>query len=107
MALTSISGGSILAQLLKFDKTPDIEYELTALVRKKEQGDLLQDKGILVRFFSGLDDLEECRKIANDYDVVIAAAMGTHDESCAAWVYGLSDRQKRLGTKCYYVHVSL
>lgn len=84
-----------------------IQVSITALVRKQEQVDILVGHGIKAMVFNGLDDTEQLRRIASDFDIVYHCATGLHTSSAEALVLGLGDSQKKTGKQTHYIHVSL
>lgn len=81
--------------------------QITALVRKQEQVDLLKEKGIDSTLFSGLDDISNVKDIASQYDVVIHTASSFDTPAAEALIAGLEDRKKQTGKQTSLIHVSI
>ncbi|KAF4471049.1 nad dependent epimerase dehydratase family [Fusarium albosuccineum] len=103
---TSYVGGSVLAALLKSQDTLVQQLSITALVRKKEQADILNSKGVNTVIFRDLDDSEDLKDLAAEHDVVIHTASGFHRRFAVALVKGLGQRKARDGSKVHYIHTS-
>lgn len=81
--------------------------QITALVRKQEQADLLKEKGIESTLFNGLDDISSVKDIASQYDVVIHTASSFDTPAAEALIAGLEDRKKKTGQRASLIHVSI
>ncbi|KAM5349388.1 hypothetical protein ACJ41O_005893 [Fusarium nematophilum] len=103
---TGFIGGSVLAQILSSTDPKIRELEITAIVREKEQADLLAQHGIDARLFNGLDDSEQLRSIASEFDIVLHCAPGQHTSSAEALILGLGDSQKKTGRQTHYIHTT-
>ncbi|KAL0938112.1 nad dependent epimerase dehydratase family protein [Colletotrichum truncatum] len=103
---TGFVGGTVLSQLLN-SSFPEIKnLQITALVRKQEQVDLLKQRGVNAVLFNGLDDSEQLRKAASDFDYVIHAPTGFHTSSAVALIEGLGERKKQTGKEVHFIHTS-
>ena len=106
-ALTSLpSGGSVLTTLLTSEDAGIKSASISALVRKQEQADKLQQNGVQPILFSGLDDTELLTKVASEHDIVINTASAFHNRAAAAIIEGLARRKKDTGKEVHLVHVS-
>ncbi|TQN63843.1 hypothetical protein CSHISOI_11578, partial [Colletotrichum shisoi] len=76
---TGFVGGTVLSQLLNTSNPQIKGLAITALVRKKEQADLLRQRGVDAVVFQGPDDSEFLRKTASQYDYVIHTPTGFHN----------------------------
>lgn len=99
------SGGSVLTTLLKSGGALIQSSAVTALVRKKDQADVLASQGIKTSTFRDLDDSEHLRRVAAEHDVVIHTASGFHLGSALALIEGLGRRKTQKGGKFHYIHV--
>ncbi|KAK9249808.1 hypothetical protein V1507DRAFT_89187, partial [Lipomyces tetrasporus] len=99
-------GGSVLAQLLSSTHSSIRELNITAIVRRQEQADILAKNGINAELFNGLDDTEQLRRIASKYDIVLHCATGRHTFAAEALVLGLGDGMKKNGQQAYYIHTT-
>lgn len=81
-----------------------VKYIVTALVRRQEQADLFESKGIKVTILNDFADLDSCRNVAEKHDAIISAAAGQNDETALAFIRGLGDRQKATRKCCHYIH---
>lgn len=102
--MSPISGGSVLTRLLKSENEFINTCSFTALVRKQEQADLLESKGVNGVVFSGLDDTETLTTQASKHDIVINTASASHLKAAEAILFGLSER-KKAGKTAILVHV--
>jgi putative NADH-flavin reductase len=91
-------GGSILIGLLR---TPE-KYEISALIRKEEQGKILEKIGV-IPIYGDLNDSETLYKQANGSDIVINAASADHLSSVKSIVNGLKDKKSK---ECIFIHTS-
>ncbi|CAH0003790.1 unnamed protein product [Clonostachys byssicola] len=103
---TGYIGGSVLTTLLASENPLIKAAQITALVRKQEQVDLLKEKGIDSTLFSGLDDVSSVRDIASQYDVVIHTASSFDTPAAKALIAGLEDRKKKTGQQTSLIHTS-
>ncbi|RSL81444.1 hypothetical protein CEP51_005825 [Fusarium floridanum] len=103
---TGYVGGSVLTTLLKSGSALIQPSAITALVRKKDQADILASQDIKTSIFRDLDDLEHLKLVAADHDVVIHAASGFHLGSALALIEGLGQRKIQNGGKVHYIHTS-
>jgi putative NADH-flavin reductase len=99
------SGGSVLTTLLKSGGALVQSSAVTALVRKKDQADILASQGIKTSIFRDLDDSEHLSRVATEHDVVIHSASGFHLSSALALIEGLGQRKTQKGCKVHYIHV--
>ncbi|EPE28115.1 NAD(P)-binding Rossmann-fold containing protein [Glarea lozoyensis ATCC 20868] len=90
-------GGSILTTLLKSKG-----YNISALVRKESQAEVLRGEGVKASVFEGLDDEEAIFGEARGCDIVIAAADARHAGAAKACLRGLAERQKVTGNSTSY-----
>ncbi|WAO89105.1 Epimerase domain-containing protein [Fusarium falciforme] len=103
---TGYVGGSVLTTLLKSGVALVQSSAVTALVRKKDQADILASQGIKASIFRDLDDSEHLRRVATEHDVVIHTASGFHLGSALALIEGLSQRKANKGGNVHYIHTS-
>ncbi|KAJ4142706.1 hypothetical protein NW754_010149 [Fusarium falciforme] len=103
---TGYVGGSVLTTLLKSGVALVQSSAVTALVRKKDQADILASQGIKTSIFRDLDDSEHLRRVATEHDVVIHTASGFHLGSALALIEGLSQRKAKKGGNVHYIHTS-
>ncbi len=104
--LTSISGGSILSQILASSRPAIKDLSISVLVRRQAEADVLAAKGVRPILFKDLDESDVLRKAASEHDVVIHAASGFHPPSAVALIEGLGERKRATGKEVYYIHVS-
>lgn len=100
------SGGSVLTALLNSTDPHIKACKLSALVRKRSQADILQQKNVNAVVFDGLDDLDTLRTVASEHDIVINAALSYHTPAAEALLRGLEDRRKSSGKQVHFIHVS-
>lgn len=100
-------GGSVLAQLVSSTDPNIKDIQITAVVRRQDQADLLAKHGINAVLFNGLDDTAQLRRLASEYDIVLHCATGLHTASAEALILGLGDSMRKTGQQAYYVHVGL
>jgi len=91
-------GGSVLSELLKF---PD-KYTVSALIRKREYADILQEHGV-TPVFGSLDDAELLTRWAKESDAVIHAADYEHLCAVQAIVKGLKEKEDK---GAVFIHTS-
>ncbi|KAK2026332.1 NAD dependent epimerase/dehydratase [Colletotrichum zoysiae] len=103
---TGFVGGSVLSQLLNSSYPEIRNLDITALVRKQEQADLLKQKGVKAIVFDGLDDSDFLRKTAGEYDYVIHTPTGFHTSSAVALIEGLAQRKMQTGKDVHFIHTS-
>ncbi|KAK3935082.1 hypothetical protein QBC46DRAFT_398396 [Diplogelasinospora grovesii] len=103
---TGYMGGSFLAQILASSNPAIKALEISALIRKQEQADLLTAKGVKPILFRSLDDVEDLRKHASEHDFVLNGAVGFHTASAKALIEGLGERRKATGQDVYYIQNS-
>ncbi|KAL2687787.1 hypothetical protein Neosp_005356 [[Neocosmospora] mangrovei] len=103
---TGYVGGSVLTTLLKSGSVPIQPSAVTALVRKKDQADILATQGIKTSIFRDLDDSAHLKCVAAEHDVVIHTASGFHLGSALALIEGLGQRKIQNGGKVHYIHTS-
>ncbi|RSL68253.1 hypothetical protein CEP53_002609 [Fusarium sp. AF-6] len=104
--VTGYVGGSVLTTLLTSGSVLVQPSAITALVRKKEQADVLASQDIKTSIFRDLDDSEHLKLAAAEHDVVIHAASGFHLGSALALIEGLGERKMLKGGKVHYIHTS-
>ncbi|KAK7408363.1 hypothetical protein QQX98_009459 [Neonectria punicea] len=103
---TGYIGGSVLATLLQ-STDPNIKTcQISALVRKQDQADALNTKGVNAIVFSGLNDTALIRDVASKHDVVINTASASHSPAAEALILGLADRKKETGKETHFIHTS-
>ncbi|KAH7136400.1 NAD dependent epimerase/dehydratase family protein [Dactylonectria macrodidyma] len=103
---TGYIGGSVLTTLLQ-STNPNIKgSQLSALVRKKEQADLLTTKGVHAIVFDGLDDTAFIREVASKHDIVINTASAFHSGAAEALILGLADRKRDTGRETHLIHTA-
>lgn len=66
---------------------------------------MLEQKGLNVVLFSGLDDTDAINKAASEHDSVINAANSYHYQSAEVIIDGLAERQKVTGNPVHLIHV--
>ncbi|KAK2060058.1 NAD dependent epimerase/dehydratase [Colletotrichum caudatum] len=103
---TGFVGGSVLSQLLNSSYSEIKNLDITALVRKQEQADLLKHKGVEAIVFDGLDDSDFLRRTASEYDYVIHTPTGFHTSSAVALIEGLAQRKMQTGKDVHFIHTS-
>ncbi|KAI4652736.1 uncharacterized protein J4E78_007563 [Alternaria triticimaculans] len=107
--VTGYIGGSVLHQLLRSKHAAIKDADITCLVRGQERVAQLHaafgDK-VKVIGFEGLDDTDRLVEIASQYDVIFNMTLGYHLASAAAFIEGLSLRQKSTGKDAWMVHTS-
>ncbi|KAH8422245.1 uncharacterized protein LDX57_000003 [Aspergillus melleus] len=102
---TGYIGGTVLTQLLN-STIPQIQsLAISVLIRKKEQADIYQSKGVTPVIFNGLEATEDIRRIASEHDIVIHAADSTSPAAAEALILGLADTQDSSKPK-YFLHIS-
>ncbi|KAF7550724.1 hypothetical protein G7Z17_g5512 [Cylindrodendrum hubeiense] len=96
--VTGYIGGSVLTSLLQ-STDPNIKAsEISALVRKQDQADILKAKGVNAIVFGGLDDTAVVRDVASKHDLVINTASASHPAAAEALILGLADHLPITGT---------
>lgn len=100
------SGGSVLTTLLNSADPHVKACKISALVRKRSQADILQQKNVNSVVFDGLDDLDTLRTVASEHDIVINAALSYHTPAAEALLRGLEDRRKKHSKPVHFIHVS-
>ncbi|KAK1999475.1 NAD dependent epimerase/dehydratase [Colletotrichum falcatum] len=103
---TGFVGGSVLSQLLNSSHPQIRSLDITALVRKQEQANLLKQKGIEAVVYEGLDDSDFLKKTASEYDYVIHTPTGFHTGSAVALIEGLAQRKLLTGKDVHFIHTS-
>lgn len=96
---TGYIGGSILSSLLKHPN----KYTVSALVRQKEQGEVLKQHGV-TPVYGTLDDSEVLFEAARASDAVVHTADADHLPSAQALVRGLSAKKDK--QHAVYLHTS-
>lgn len=91
-------GGSVLTALLR---TPN-KYEISALIRKKEQGKILEKIGV-IPIYGDLNDSKILYEQANNSDIVINVASSDHLPSVKSMVDGLKDKKNK---ESIFIHTS-
>jgi hypothetical protein len=79
--------------------------KISVLVRNPEQISVLEQKGLNVILFSGLDDTDAIKKAASEHDIVINSASAFHYQSAEAIINGLAERRKVTGSPVHLIHV--
>ncbi|EFQ29652.1 NAD dependent epimerase/dehydratase [Colletotrichum graminicola] len=103
---TGFVGGSVLSRLLNSSYSEIRNLDITVLVRKQEQANLLKQKGVEAIVFEGLDDSNFLRKTASEYDYVIHTPTGFHASSAVALIEGLAQRKIQTGKDVHFIHTS-
>ncbi|KAH7143668.1 hypothetical protein EDB81DRAFT_501355 [Dactylonectria macrodidyma] len=103
---TGYVGGSVLSTLLSSTNPLLQQLSISALVRKQQQAEVLQTKGVKAVVFRDLDDAELLTRVASEHDVVIHTASGFHLGSASALIKGLGLRRAGTGGKVHYIHTS-
>ncbi|KAH7160358.1 NAD dependent epimerase/dehydratase family protein [Dactylonectria estremocensis] len=103
---TGYIGGSVLTTLLQSADSSIKGSQLSALVRKQEQADILTAKGVNAIVFDGLDDTAAVRDAASKHDVVINTASAFHPAAAEALILGLADRKKETGRETHLIHTA-
>ncbi|KAL2760991.1 hypothetical protein ACRALDRAFT_1045858 [Sodiomyces alcalophilus JCM 7366] len=103
---TGYVGGSVLGHLRSSSHPKIKNASITALARRQDQVDLLEKHGVQARTFNGLDDAQQLRSIASEFDIVIHCATGSHTGSAEALVLGLGDAKANTGRQTYYIHTT-
>lgn len=75
-------------------------------MRRADQANLLNSKGIHTILVSGLDDSEALEKAASEHDVVVNVASGFHHEGPKSLIRGLAKRREQKGNDVHFIHVS-
>lgn len=104
--VTGFMGGSFLSQLLASSNPGIKKSSFSALVRKQEQADILNAKGVNAILFGDLDDVEVLKKVTSEHDIVIHSANGFHAASAKALIEGLAERKKATGKEVFYFQTS-
>lgn len=84
---TGYIGGSVLTRLLQ---SPN-KYSVSALIRNKDQGEVLQKLGV-TPIYGTLDDRELLKNVSTEVDAVINTANADHLPSVQAIVEGLKSK---------------
>ena len=63
-----LSGGSVLAQLLKSDHKSIKDSQISVLIRGEEKAKALNDVGVTAIPFSNLDESDLLEKVASEHD---------------------------------------
>lgn len=98
-------GGSILSTILESKSLLIKDLKISVLVRKPEHVGVLEQKGLNVILFSGLDDTDAIKNAASEHDIVINAANSYHPQSAEAIIDGLAERQNVTGNPVHLIHV--
>ncbi|KAK1985722.1 NAD dependent epimerase/dehydratase [Colletotrichum cereale] len=104
---TGFVGGSVLSQLLNSSYPEIRDLDITVLVRKQEQANLLKQKGVEAVVFQGLDDSEFLKKTASKYDYIVHTPTGFHTSSAVALIEGLAQRKMQTGKEVHFIHVRI
>ncbi|CAM1501634.1 Fc.00g036180.m01.CDS01 [Cosmosporella sp. VM-42] len=103
---TGYIGGSVLTTLLA-SSNPQIKgANISALVRKQEQADILKEHGVNPILFNSLDESDLLRRTASEHDIIINTASAFHSGAAEALILGLTDRKKKTGTEPLLIHTS-
>ncbi|KAK7431947.1 hypothetical protein QQZ08_001566 [Neonectria magnoliae] len=103
---TGYIGGSVLANLLQFTDHNIKTCQISTLVRKQDQANALNIKGVNAIVLSGLDETALIRDVASKHDVVINTASASHSPAAEALILGLADRKKETGKETHFIHTS-
>jgi nucleoside-diphosphate-sugar epimerase len=103
---TGYMGGSVLSTLLASANPTVKNLSISALVRKPEHVELLEQQGVTAILFAGLDDTGAVRKAASEHDIVINTANAFHTKAAEAIIDGLAERQRETGTPAHLIHAS-
>ncbi|ROT41998.1 NAD dependent epimerase/dehydratase family protein [Sodiomyces alkalinus F11] len=103
---TGYVGGSVLEHLRSSSNPKIKDASITTLVRRQDHADLLGKRGVKAQVFNGLDDSDQLRSIASDFDIVVHCATGSHTASAEALILGLGDAKARTGQQTYYIHTT-
>ncbi|KAF7524510.1 hypothetical protein PCG10_005770 [Penicillium crustosum] len=95
---TGYIGGSVLEALLtsQIEVLRD-EIVISAPVRKQDQAQILESKGVKSFVFNGLDDTAQMENLSREHDVVIHTASTMHTEAIEAMITGLAGRREATG----------
>lgn len=75
-------------------------------MRRSDQADLFNSKGVHTILVSGLDDTEALEKAASEHDIVVNVALGRHYEGPKSLIRGLAKRREQKGADVHFIHVS-
>ncbi|KAL5340220.1 hypothetical protein BJX70DRAFT_361835 [Aspergillus crustosus] len=103
---TGYIGGSVLTELLKSTNALVKTGSISALVRGKDQAEVLSTHGVTPILFKSLDDLEYLEQVAAEFDVIINSANAFHTKSAEAFIRGLAQRKEQTGNEVYFIHTS-
>ncbi|OTB13432.1 hypothetical protein K445DRAFT_336417 [Daldinia sp. EC12] len=104
---TGYIGGSVLTTLANSaDEAIKGRLQFTAVVRKPEQSQLLEAKGLKTIVFNGLEDVALMHNLAKDHDMVIHTASTIHTETIEAMIEGLAVRKEATGRDVYFIHTA-
>ncbi|KAJ5524238.1 NAD dependent epimerase/dehydratase [Penicillium frequentans] len=103
---TGFIGGTVLQQLIETTAAKSWSLSLTAVVRRSDQADLLNSKGVHTILVSGLDDTEALEKAASEHDIVVNVALGRHYEGPKSLIRGLAKRREQKGADVHFIHLS-
>ncbi|CAI7659069.1 unnamed protein product [Penicillium crustosum] len=104
---TGYIGGSVLEALLtsQIEVLRD-EIVISAPVRKQDQAQILESKGVKSFVFNGLDDTAQMENLSREHDVVIHTASTMHTEAIEAMITGLAGRREATGSKVFFIHTA-
>ncbi|KAF4967482.1 hypothetical protein FSARC_4977 [Fusarium sarcochroum] len=103
---TGYIGGSVITTILNSSNPSLQNIQISALVRRQEQAEVLTTLGITPILFTNLDDSEFLTQTASNFDIVIHAANGYHTASAKALIQGLAERKAKTGKPVHYIHNS-
>ncbi|KAJ4253301.1 hypothetical protein NW762_010456 [Fusarium torreyae] len=103
---TGYIGGSVLTTILASSQPCLQNIQISALVRRQDQADVLATMGITPILFSDLGDSEFLTQTASNFDTVVHAADGCHTASARALIQGLAQRKSKTGNSVHYIHNS-
>ncbi|KAL8703902.1 MAG: hypothetical protein Q9201_002914 [Fulgogasparrea decipioides] len=99
-------GGSVLSQLVGSKYERIAQCEISGLVRGEGKAKVLEQNGIKPQLHDSLDNTEELKEIARNYDIIVGCALGYHEPSAKAFVEGLGLRKRETGEETYFIHTS-
>ncbi|KAL8730206.1 MAG: hypothetical protein Q9181_004745 [Wetmoreana brouardii] len=104
-------GGSVLSQLVGSKYERIARCEISGLVRGEDKAKVLEQNGIKPQLHDSLDNTEELKEIASNYDSTLSisftrCALGYHEPSAKAFIQGLGLRKRDTGEETYFIHTS-
>ena len=84
------------------------DLNIYVTVRRQEQADVLQKIGLNTIILDDLDNVEQLRKTAEEFDIIIHSTNGYHPASAEALIQGLGKRKTSSvgNTNVHYIHNS-